>query len=146
VGGRRNLISRQLAPLKNPFPALAGLAAGTLSLCGYSVIISNFSFLFPHLQSKSMDTQLVYPFRSSRRNSERCRRHHRRRRRRRVKNFRGVAIRKHRGIGELDAARCSDHVERDRRKNRSRSETLQTGNCVNLFRETDTLLTLFDAK
>lgn len=46
-----------------------------------------------YFQSKSMDTQLVYPFRLRQRNSER--------RRCRVKNFQGVAVRKHRGIGEL---------------------------------------------
>lgn len=93
-----------------------------------------------------MDTQLVYPFRLRRRSFER--------RRCRVKKFQGVAIRKHRGIGELKLllaclfflslfiqffSFCRWYQSEVR-------ETWRMENCVNLFRKADTLLTLFHIK
>lgn len=84
-----------------------------------------------------MDTQLVYPFRSRRRNFDR--------RQRWVKNFRGVAVRKHRGIGEwcVSSWNCYFFPSTSMIWKWSERETCRTGNCVNLFREADTLLTLF---
>lgn len=55
-----------------------------------------------------MATQLVYPFRLRQRNSER--------RRRRVKSYQGVAIRKHRGIGELKTDDMKAKGEREKRR------------------------------
>lgn len=75
------------------------------------ILDSNISWLFLLLQSKSMDTQLVYPFRLRQRNSER--------RRRRIKSCRGVAARKHTGIGELSwfvGIPASDNVKAKREK------------------------------